>query len=78
MCSGRSLLLPGHSAAHRVASPFVEIQSIGWKYGINVRRPGVKRDRIEIDASVSFLVSGLSLLESVLGALAERMLPSTT
>ena len=49
-----------------VGSPLVEIPPIGWSYGINVRRPGPKRERIEIGASVRFPVGDIPLLESVL------------
>ena len=49
-----------------VGSPVVEIPPIGWSYGINVRRPAPKRERIEIGASVRFPVGDIPLLESVL------------
>ena len=49
-----------------VGSPLVEITPIGWSYGINVRRPGPKRDGIEIGASVKFPVEDIPLLESAL------------
>jgi hypothetical protein len=49
-----------------VGSPLVEIPPNGWSYGINVRRPGPNRDRIEIGASVRFPVGDITLLESVL------------
>lgn len=52
-----------------VGSPLVEIPPIGWSYGINVRRPGPKRDRIEIGASVKFPGGDIPLLESVIGSL---------
>ena len=49
-----------------VGSPLVEIPPNGWSYGINVRRPGPFRDRIEIGASVRFSAEDIPLLESVL------------
>lgn len=55
-----------------VGSPLIETPPNGWKYGINVRRPGVKRDRIEIGASVRFPVGDVPLLELVLVALSDE------
>ena len=49
-----------------IGSPLVEIPPNGWNYGINVRRPGPFRDRIEIGASVRFPAEDIALLESVL------------
>jgi len=54
-----------------VGSPLVEIPPIGWRYGINVRRPGPLRDGIEIGACVRFPVRDIPLLESVLGDVLE-------
>ena len=52
-----------------VGSPVVEIPPIGWSYRVHVRRPGPKRDGIEIGASVRFPVGDIPLLESTLAAL---------
>ncbi len=52
-----------------IGSPLVEIPPIGWIYGINVRRPGPKRDAIEIGASVRFPVGDIPIIEATLSAL---------
>ena len=49
-----------------IGSPLVEIPPNGWKYGINVRRPGPFRDCIEIGANVRLPAGDIPLLESVL------------
>jgi len=55
-----------------VGSPLVEIPPIGWIYGINVRRPGPKRDGIEIGASVRFPVGDIPMIDATLRALVPR------
>jgi hypothetical protein len=54
--------------ADEVGGPVVEVPPIGWTYRINVRRPGPKRDGIEIGASVRFPVGDIPLIESVLNS----------
>ena len=54
--------------ADEVGGPVVEVPPIGWTYRINVRRPGPKRDDIEIGASVRFPVGDIPLIESVLNS----------
>lgn len=54
--------------ADEVGGPVIEVPPIGWTYRINVRRPGPKRDGIEIGASVRFPVSDIPLIESVLNS----------
>ena len=54
--------------ADEVGGPLVEVPPIGWTYRINVRRPGPKRDGIEIGASVRFPVGDIPLIESVLNS----------
>jgi hypothetical protein len=56
-----------------VGSSVVEIPPIGWSYRIHVRRPGPKRDGIEIGASVRFPVGDIPLIESALAALVARI-----
>ena len=64
--------------ADEVGGPVVEVPPIGWTYRINVRRPGPKRDGIEIGASVRFPVSSIPLLEESLQALLEKQtIPGT-
>ena len=58
--------------ADEVGGPVVEVPPIGWTYRINVRRPGPKRDGIEIGASVRFPVSSIPLMEESLQALVEK------
>lgn len=54
--------------ADEIGGPVVEVPPIGWTYRINVRRPGPKRDDIEIGASVRFPVGDIPLIESVLNS----------
>jgi hypothetical protein len=55
--------------ADEVGGPVVEVPPIGWTYRINVRRPGPKRDAIEIGASVRFPVGDIPMIEATLSAL---------
>jgi hypothetical protein len=55
--------------ADEVGGPVVEVPPIGWTYRINVRRPGPKRDGIEIGASVRFSVGDIPMIEATLSAL---------
>jgi len=55
--------------ADGVGGPVVEVPPIGWTYRINVRRPGPKRDGIEIGASVRFPVGDIPMIEATLSAL---------
>jgi hypothetical protein len=55
--------------ADEVGGPVVEVPPIGWTYRINVRRPGPKRDGIEIGASVRFPVGDIPMIEATLSAL---------
>jgi len=52
--------------ADEVGGPVVEVPPIGWTYRINVRRPGPNRERIEIGASVRFLVVDIPLIQTAL------------
>ncbi len=52
--------------ADEVGGPVVEVPPIGWTYRINVRRPGPKRDGIEIGASVRFPVEDIPLIGTAL------------
>ena len=52
--------------ADEVGGPVVEVPPIGWTYRINVRRPGPKRDGIEIGASVRFPVVDIPLIRTAL------------
>ena len=64
--------------ADEVGGPVIEVPPIGWTYRINVRRPGPKRDGIEIGASVRFPVSSIPLMEEALQALVEKQaIPGT-
>jgi hypothetical protein len=54
--------------ADEPGGPVIEVPPIGWTYRINVRRPGPKRDDIEIGASVRFPVGDIPLIESVLNS----------
>jgi hypothetical protein len=55
--------------ADEVGGPVVEVPPIGWTYRIDVRRPGPKRDAIEIGASVRFPVGDIPMIEATLSAL---------
>ena len=64
--------------ADEIGGPVVEVPPIGWTYRINVRRPGPKRDDIEIGASVRFPVSSIPLMEEAVQALVEKQaIPGT-
>ena len=52
--------------ADEVGGPVIEVPPIGWTYRINVRRPGPKRDGIEIGASVRFPVVDIPLIRTAL------------
>lgn len=58
--------------ADAVGGEVVEVPPISWTYRINVRRPGSKRDGIEIGASVRFPVNDIPLMDSTLKSLIKQ------